>query len=110
MDTPEIARAMISPQTQSHMYGFDRNETHSSGTVAIPVHADAYTIIMEFYVVDVESPHNAILKRSWLYMMKVVPSTYHQLVQYPTPTGTTDIRGDQAISKTISTITRKKSG
>jgi len=29
--------------------------------------------------------------------MKVVPSTYHQLVQYHIPTGTTDIRRDQVI-------------
>jgi len=26
-DTPEIARAMISPQTQSHLYEFDGNKT-----------------------------------------------------------------------------------
>jgi len=43
-------------------------------------------------------------------MMKVVPSTYHQLVRYPTPIETADIRGDQAMSKTISAIARKKSG
>ena len=42
--------------------------------------------------------------------MKAVSSTYHQLVRYPTPTGTTDIRGDQAISRTISAIARKKYG
>jgi len=30
-DTPETARAMIIPQTQSHMYVFDGNETHSPG-------------------------------------------------------------------------------
>jgi len=49
---------------------------------------------MEFYVVDVESPHNVIIRRPWLYMMKVVSSTCHQLVWNPTPTGTADIRGD----------------
>ena len=29
MDTPKIALAMIVPQIQSHIYGFDGNETHS---------------------------------------------------------------------------------
>ena len=77
--------------------------------VALPVRVDLYNVITEFYVVDVES-HNAILGRPWLHMMKVVPSTYHQLVRYPTSTGTTDIRGDQATSITISAIARKKSG
>jgi len=50
-DTPEITRAMISPQTQSHLYGFDGSETHSPGTVALPVHFDQYNVITEFYLV-----------------------------------------------------------
>jgi len=57
-----------------------------------------------------ESSHNAILEKSWLHMMKAVPPTYHQLMQYPTPIGTADIRGDHAMSRTISSIARKKSG
>jgi len=38
---------------------------------------------------DKESPHNAILGRPWIHMISC-----HQLQQYPTSTGTTDIRGD----------------
>ena len=63
-DTPESARAMILPQTQSHLHGFDGNETHSRGMVALPVCTDPYNVITELYVVDVESPHTAILGRS----------------------------------------------
>ena len=81
-DTLETARVMISPQTQSHPYGFDVNEIHSPGIISLLVRADPYIVIMKFYVVDVESSHNAILGRPWLHLMKVVPSTYHQLVQY----------------------------
>ena len=62
------------------MYGFDRNETRSPGTISLSVRADPYNIITKFYMVDVESPYNAILGKPWLHMMKVVPSTYHQLV------------------------------
>ena len=43
-------------------------------------------------------------------MVKVIPSSYHQLLQYPILTRTIDIRGDQAMSNTISAIARKKSG
>ena len=60
-------------------------------------------------MVDVESPPNAILRRPWLHMVKVVSFIYHQLVQCPTPTGTANIRGNQAMSRTISAIARKKS-
>ena len=52
-DTPEIARTMIYPQTQSSLYGFD-DETRSHGTIALPVRSDPY-VITEFYVIDVES-------------------------------------------------------
>ena len=83
---------------------------HSPGTIALTVHADPYNVIIEFYVVDVESPQNAILWRPWLHVMKVVPFTYHQLVRYPTPTSTTGIRRDQAMFRTISAISKKKSG
>ena len=61
-------------------------------------------------MVDVESPYNAILGRPWLYIVKVVLLTYHQLLCYFTPTETTDIRGDQAAARTIFIVVEKKSG
>ena len=42
--------------------------------------------------------------------MKAVPSTYLQLVRYPTPSGTTDIRGDQVAARTVSTFAQRRSG
>ena len=99
-----MARAMINPHTWSHLYGFDDNETHSPGTVSLSIRADPYNIITKFYVIDMESKHNVILKRPWIHMMKAIPSNYHQLIQYPTPTGITNIRGDQAMSCTISAM------
>ena len=77
------------------MYRFDGNETHSPITISLSVRMD---------------PHNAILARPWLYMMKDVPSTYHQIVRYPTLTGTADIRGDQAGARTILSVAQKRSG
>jgi len=53
-DTPEVTRAMINHQTQSHLYGFDGNETRSTGTISLPLRADPYNIITKFYVVDVD--------------------------------------------------------
>ena len=80
------------------MYGFDGNETHCPGTILLSVRANPYNVITEFYVVDVESPDNAIRGRPWLHIMKVVPFTYHQLLRYP-PTGMADIR-DQVAART----------
>ena len=60
-------------------------------------------------MIDVESPNNAILERSWIHMIKVVTSSCHQLLRYPTLIRTADIRGDRAMSKSIVVIAQKKS-
>ena len=53
---------------------------------------------------NVGSPYNAIFGRPWIHMIKAVPSSYHQLLQYLTPTETTNMQGNQAMSCTISAI------
>jgi len=45
-NTLEMARAVICPQTQSNLHGFDGNETRSSGTTALPFYVDPYNAIM----------------------------------------------------------------
>ena len=65
-DTPDKTRTMTCPQIQANLYRFDGNETHSPSIIALPVHVDPYNAITEFYMIDVESPHNAILGRSWI--------------------------------------------
>ena len=62
-DTPEEARSMINPQTQSNLYRFEWNETRSPGTISLPVCVDPYNVIMEFFVIDVESSYNVILSQ-----------------------------------------------
>jgi len=59
-DSSEAAQVLINRQAQSHLYGFDENETRSPRTISLPVRADPYNIITKFYV---ESPDNAILER-----------------------------------------------
>ena len=59
-------------------------------------------------MIDLEFSHNPILGKPWIHMIKAVPSSYHQLLQDPTLTEIADIRGDQAMSRTISAIARKK--
>ena len=100
---------MVHPQTEP-LYGFDGSQAISTGIIAYPVLTDPYNVITHFYMVDLPSPHNIILGRPWLYMMKAVPSTYHQLLRYPVPGGTADIRGDQGISRSCAAIALKRAG
>ena len=74
------------------------------------VGTNPYNVVTKFCVFDVESSYNAILGRSQIHTMKVVPSTLHQLLKYPTPSGMADIRGDLAMARTVAAVARKKSG
>ena len=40
-----------------------------------------------FSIVEYLSPFNAIMGRMWLHDIKVIPSTYHQIVSYLTEDG-----------------------
>jgi len=107
-NTPELARKMILPQT-SHFSMDLTSEVRSPGTVTFLVRIDPYNVVTEFRVLDVESSYNAILGRLWIHMTRVILSTHHQLLKYPTPSGMVNIKGDQAMARTIVTIAWKKS-
>lgn len=50
-------------------FGFDGTEAYISGIILSSGRVDPYSIITEFHVLDVHSPHNAILGRPWLHLM-----------------------------------------
>ena len=45
------------------------------------------------------SPFNAILGRTWLHSMKVIPSTYHQMVSFITQDEQVDLYGSQITAR-----------
>ncbi|XP_028053805.1 uncharacterized protein LOC114258143 [Camellia sinensis] len=75
------------------LYGFNTNPEYPLGKITLPVRAGSRTVEVEFLVVKLPSPYNAIMGRTWLHLMKAVPSTYHQLVRFPTGHGIEEIRG-----------------
>ena len=91
-DTFKLARKLIIPQTQLLLYGFDGSEAYSPDTVEFPTLADPFNVVTEFCVFDVQSPYNTIFGRPCIHIMRVVPSTHHQLLKHPTPSGMTKIR------------------
>ena len=109
VDAPELARRLINSQTQSLLYEFDRSEAHSPGTLEFPVHADPFNVVIEFCVLDAQSLYNAILGRPWIYMMRAILFTHHQLPKYPIKSGMANIRGGQVMSRTIAIVARKRS-
>ena len=64
------------------------------GFVTIQVSAGPVHLDVEFLVVDVPSPYNAIMGCTWIHCMKTVPLTDHQRTRFPTSKGVMEIRGD----------------
>ena len=61
------------------------------GDVALLVKAGPVTQQVLFSIVKDLRPYNAIMGRAWLNLMKVVPSTYHQMVSYLINVGQVDL-------------------
>ena len=67
--------------------GFNGAATTSLGDFVLPVQADPVILNIQFSMVEDLSPFNVILGRTKLYYMKVIPSTYHQMVSFLTEDG-----------------------
>ncbi|XP_034708876.1 uncharacterized protein LOC117931912 [Vitis riparia] len=73
--------------------GFNRASTTSLGDVMLPVQAGPIILNVQFFMVEDLSSFNAIMGRTWLHGMKVIPSTYHQMVSYLTEDGQINLYG-----------------
>ncbi|KAF8100761.1 hypothetical protein N665_0218s0099 [Sinapis alba] len=76
-------------QERTPLNGFAGETTYSPGSIKLAVTAETSP-----------APFNAVLGRPWVYCMKVVPSTYHQCLKFPTPRGIETIRCCQKSSRT----------
>ncbi|XP_070039516.1 uncharacterized protein [Nicotiana tomentosiformis] len=74
------------------------------GVILLLTNAEGVMKTTLFEVVDGDMGYNIILGRPWLHEMKVVPSTYHQLLKFPMLEGIKQIRGDQPATREMNTI------
>ena len=99
-DTPELDQKSIPPNLITSLW-IRRERGTFPGMVEFSVCADPFNVVTEFSILDVPFPYNAILRRSWIHMIRAVPSTHHQLLKYPTPFRMANKRGDQAMARTV---------
>ena len=87
----------------SPLVGFGGMKVQPVGTVTLPVVVGAYPqqVVKDvnFLVVDCASSYNAIIGRPTLNSWKVVTSTYHLLVKFPTKHGVGQVQGDQLAAR-----------
>ena len=81
------------------MFDFSSELTTPLGKTKLLVLAGPIKLQVEFIVIQASSPYNAIMGRDWLHRMKVVPSTLHQKLRFPTEDGIMEVNGDQITAK-----------
>ena len=83
----------------SLVFGFSGESTTPLGKITLLLLVGPINLQMEFIVIQASSPYNAIMGRDWLHKMKVVPSTLHQKLRFPTKGGIMEVNGDQVAAK-----------
>ena len=93
----------------SRVFGFLGESITPLGKTTLPVLAGPINLQTEFIVIQAPSPYNAIIGRDWLHRMKVVPSTLHQKLRFPTRDRVMEVNGDQVVAKKciLTTIEQK---
>ncbi|XP_058218195.1 uncharacterized protein LOC131329131 [Rhododendron vialii] len=82
------------------LIGFNGAPIWPLGRIFLPIVVSSKILSVEFIVVNVPSPYNAILGRIWLYSMQTITSTYHQIVRFIGTNGREeDLHDDQVASK-----------
>ncbi|KAL5563317.1 hypothetical protein UlMin_033064 [Ulmus minor] len=89
----------------SSLSDFTGDSISSEGILNLPVELESspcqHIQAVDFVLVDFPSPYNAIIGRPTLNKIRVVTSTYHLLVKFPTVGGIGILRGDQTESREI---------
>ena len=69
------------------LIGFSGELNNKLGDIELPVYAEGVNLCTRILVVDSPSAYNVILGRPWIHEMEAVPSTYHQVLRFPTKWG-----------------------
>ncbi|XP_060202897.1 uncharacterized protein LOC132631328 [Lycium barbarum] len=83
-----IKRVLIDPACET-----------TKGEITLPISMAGTTQQTKFYVIEGDMGYNALLGRPWIYLVRAVPSTMHQVLKFPTPEGIKTVRGEQQATK-----------
>ena len=92
----------LKPENVS-LTGFSGATTHSLGSITLPVtfglEERSVRTPVTFLVVDAPTTYNAIIGRTTLNPLRIIPSTVHQKMKFWTPNGVGEVLRDQAASR-----------
>nr|XP_017245120.1 PREDICTED: uncharacterized protein LOC108216789 [Daucus carota subsp. sativus] len=81
------------------LVGFSGETKRTIGEITLPTYVKGVNILTKFLVIDCDSTYNIIMGRPWIHDLKAVPSTFHQVLKFPTPWGVQEIRGEQNMAR-----------
>ncbi|XP_021774599.1 uncharacterized protein LOC110738496 [Chenopodium quinoa] len=81
------------------LVGFSGETKKTSGEITLATYAKGVNLQVKFLVIDTLSSYNMILGRPWIHEMRAIPSTYHQVIKFPTRWGIQEIKGDPKEAK-----------
>ncbi len=68
------------------------------GDITLSVYTGGVNLYLTFVVLDNLLAYKVILGWPWIHEMRVVPSTFHQVIKFPTKFGVKEIKGEQGMS------------
>ena len=87
------------------LVGFTGDKVCPVGIVTLPITVRTYpktvSKTVDFLVVNCFSVYNAIIEQPTLNRLRMVTSTYHLLIKFPTEHGIGEVRGDQIAAREL---------
>lgn len=81
--------------TDAPIYSFSGETVRPICIIEVLFRISEIVVNVELFVMNIDSPYNAILGRSWFGDMKAVASLFHQKLKFLSPKGVVVVRGKQ---------------
>lgn len=66
------------------LLGFSGEAKNTIGKISSRVYAKGINLHRNLFVIECVSAYNIILRKAWIHEMKVISSSYHQMMKFPT--------------------------
>ncbi|XP_070012815.1 uncharacterized protein [Nicotiana sylvestris] len=73
---------------------FNMASETTKGEIMLPVNVAGTIQETKFHVIEDDMRYNALLRRSWIHNMRLVPSMLHKVLKFPKPEGIKTVYGE----------------